>query len=74
MEALGIISSVLVLISFLFSNMKIIRLINIVACIVFIIYGILINSFSVIFLNTALIIVHIIKIIKEKGNKNDGET
>lgn len=70
MEALGIISSLLVLISFLFNNMKIVRIVNIIACIVFIIYGISINSFSVIFLNGALIIVHIVKIIKEKGNKD----
>lgn len=70
MEILGFISSVLVLISFLFNDIKIIRIINIIASIVFVVYGILISSFSIIFLNISLILINIIKIIKEEGNKN----
>lgn len=66
MEILGITASILVLISFLFDDIKQIRFINIIGCIVFIIYGILINSFSVWFLNGALLIMHIIKLFKSK--------
>lgn len=66
MEILGITASILVLISFLFDDIKQIRFINIIGCIVFIIYGILINSFSVWFLNGALLIMHIIKLFESK--------
>ena len=59
-EILGIIASTLVLISFLFKKERSIRLVNILGAITFVIYGFLISSFSVILLNSMLIIVHII--------------
>ncbi len=66
MEVLGIIASLLVLVSFTFNNIKLIRVINIIGCILFVIYGLLINSFSVWFLNGALILVHIYYLSKNK--------
>ncbi len=69
MEALGIIASLLVLISFLFNDIIKIRVINIIGCIIFVIYGIMINSFSVWFLNSALLIVHIYHLIRDKKEK-----
>lgn len=58
-EILGTLASVLVLISFLMKGEKKIRTINIVGAIMFVIYGILIKSFSVSFLNGVLILIHI---------------
>lgn len=71
-EILGTIASIFVLISFLMKGEKNIRLINIIGAFIFVIYGILINAFSIWFLNSVLLIIHIIKLIKginENGRK-----
>ena len=72
-EILGITASIFVLISFLFKKITTIRLINIVGCILFIAYGICINSFSTYFLNGMVLIVHscylIHNYIKKKKSK-----
>jgi len=65
MEILGIIASIIVLISFLMKGERKIRIINIFGALFFIIYGICINAFSVWFLNGALFIIHIIKLLKK---------
>jgi len=65
MEILGTIASVIVLISFLMKGEKKIRIINIVGAIMFVVYGLSINAFSVWFLNGMLFIIHIIKLLKE---------
>lgn len=75
-ELIGILATVLVLVSFLFTGETKIRFINIVGAAVFVVYGILINSLSVWILNSALIIIHIIKLYKYKkeikyGKNND---
>lgn len=63
-EAIGTLASILVLMSFLFSGEKKIRIVNIFGAMLFVIYGILIDAFSVWFLNGALLIVHTIKLFK----------
>lgn len=65
-EILGTIASVIVLISFIMKGERNIRLINIIGAICFVIYGIMINAFSVWFLNGALIFIHIYYLIKDK--------
>ena len=65
-EIIGIIASIIVLISFLMKGEKRIRIVNIFGAICFVIYGILINAFSVWFLNGVLLIIHIIKLLKSK--------
>lgn len=62
MEWLGTLASVMILISWSAKNEKQIRLLNMVGAVMFVIYGILIKSFSVAFLNLAVIIVHIFRI------------
>lgn len=66
-EAIGTLASVLVLMSFLFSGEKKIRIVNIFGAMLFVIYGVLINAFSVWFLNGALLIVHTIKLFKGRS-------
>lgn len=65
-EIIGLIASVFVLISFIPKDIKLIRCINIVGCIVWIIYGILIGALSVWLMNLLVMIVHIYHLIKNK--------
>lgn len=74
-EVIGIVASVMIVASFFVNGEKTIRAANIAGSAVFIIYGVLIGSFSVIFLNSASIIVNTIKIYKinkeRKSNEED---
>lgn len=63
-EYLGTLASVFVLISFTMSGEKKIRLVNIIGATLFVVYGRLIGSFSVTFLNGVLLVVHINKLNK----------
>ena len=80
-EWLGLIASAFVLISFLMSNQIKIRIINMVGCIAWVIYGFLRPSYSSAIMNGAVFIVHIVfltkhflKLKKEKAEKEDIET
>ena len=50
-----------------------IRLVNIVGALIFVVYGIGINAFSVWFLNGSLSIIHILKLRKLLIAKKEGE-
>lgn len=65
-EIIGTLASIIVLLSFLISGEKKIRVVNIVGAFVFVIYGLLINAFSVWFLNGALMVIHLYKLYKLK--------
>jgi uncharacterized protein with PQ loop repeat len=67
-EILGTIASIMVLISFLMKSEKSIRTINIFGASLFVVYGIAINAFSVWFLNGALCIVHIFRLLNSHRN------
>ena len=58
-EMLGIVASLFVISAFLFKNVKIIRLLDAVGALLYVIYGILIRSYANILLNTVLIAVQI---------------
>ena len=64
-EWLGIIASAFVLISFLTSNQIRTRIINLVGCVVFVVYGMILPAYSTAFMNAALIIVHIVYLVKD---------
>ena len=66
-EILGYVGTVIVLISFIPKNIKWIRIINIFGCVVWIMSGIFNKSYSVLALNSILMIVHIIHLIKMKN-------
>lgn len=63
-ELIGVLASAMVLLSFVMSGEKKIRIVNILGAILFVVYGVLINAFSVWFMNGALLLVHIHKLIK----------
>lgn len=65
-EVIGVCASVIVLISFLLKGEEKIRIVNLVGAILFVIYGLLIHAFSVWFLNSALVLVHLYKLIMFK--------
>lgn len=66
-EVLGVIASIVVLISFLFKQEKYIRLVNILGALCFVVYGLLLGAFSVWFLNGALIVIHIYYLTKKNN-------
>ena len=69
-EIIGIIATLFVLVSFLFTNEKRIRQVNIIGALIFVVYGIIIAALSVYLLNGALVIIHIYKLYKgRKGKK-----
>ena len=74
-EWLGIVASAFILISFLFTNQIKTRIINMVGCIAFVVYGMLLPAYSTAFMNFALLIVHIVFLakhfVKKRKEKND---
>ena len=80
-EWLGLVASAFVLVSFLMSNQIKIRIINMVGCIAWVIYGFLLPAYSTAIMNGAVFIVHVvfltkyfIKRRKEKAEKSDVQT
>lgn len=65
-ELIGVLASLIVLFSFVLNGEKAIRLVNILGAVLFVLYGVLIGSFSVWFLNGALFFVHIYKLCFKK--------
>ena len=59
-EIIGLAASCTVLISFLMRRMWIVRVISIIACVLFIAYGIMLESWVLWGLNGALILIHLI--------------
>ena len=77
-EWLGLVASTFVLISFLMTNQIKIRIINMVGCIAFVIYGFLLPTYSTAIMNGAVFIVHVVyltrdflRLRKEKNAKQE---
>ena len=56
----GFLAGVLILVSFAFKNVNTIRLINIFAAIMFVVYGVLIDGIPLIITNSLLIIINVV--------------
>jgi len=65
-EIFGYVSMIAVLLSIMLTDVIALRTVNSIACLMFIIYGSLINSYPVIVMNSLCIIINIYKIIKHK--------
>ena len=74
-EWLGLLASAFILVSFLTNNQIKTRLINMVGCIIFVVYGFLLPAYSTAFMNGALFIVHIVYLTKDylKAKKEKSE-
>jgi hypothetical protein len=66
-EIIGLLGTLFVLISFLMKEVKLIRIINIIGAVLFVIYGLLIGALSTWLLNAILVIIHIIYLLKRKN-------
>ncbi|MCB0401374.1 MAG: YgjV family protein [Flavobacteriales bacterium] len=73
-EIVGYLASVAVLASFVMKNMKTLRIVNTVACSIFIIYGIMLTySIPIILTNGAIVIINLYYLlIKERRIKRSG--
>lgn len=66
-EIIGYIASAIVLISFLMKNIKKLRIINTAGCLIFIVYGVLLNfSIPIIITNAVIVGINIYFLIKMK--------
>lgn len=64
-EIVGYLASLIVLISFLMKNMKTLRIINTIGCVLFVAYGILLNfSIPIVLTNVAIVGINIYYLIK----------
>lgn len=72
-ELIGIVASVIVAISFFMNGEHYIREVNMIGSAVFVVYGLLIGSISVVFLNTLSIIINTIKLYKIYKGENPNE-
>ena len=68
-EILGIVASLFIILAFLFKDVKIIRILDTVGALLYVVYGILIHSRANICLNTVLILIQIYRLIELKRNK-----
>lgn len=73
-EIVGIVAGVLIIISFLMKGEIKIRAVNIIGATLFVVYGILISSISVVFLNAGLFIVQCIKLYQLRKEHLDEQS
>lgn len=68
-ELIGIIGSCFICVAFLFKNIFWVRVFDSVGAVLFIIYGLVIHSFSTVLLNSILILIQLINLYKLWRNK-----
>lgn len=66
-EILGWVATALVLLSFTIHNMRKLRLVNMLGCILWIVYGFILMIKPVIFVNMSILIIHSYWLIKNKS-------
>jgi hypothetical protein len=71
--ALGIIATAITVSSFLFDNLRTIRIVNFVGCLVWLIYGGIQTDIPIILVNSIIAAIHIFSFIKTES-KNDRNT
>lgn len=65
-EILGYTSMVIVLISMLMENIRTLRIINSIACSMFVVYGLLLSAYPIVIMNVCVIIINLYQIKKGK--------
>jgi hypothetical protein len=63
-EIWGYISMIVVVVSMLMKNIKKLRLLNTVACSMFVIYGVVLNAYPIVIMNLIVIGINIFRLIK----------
>ncbi len=67
-DIIGYVGTILILVSFSMKDIRKLRLINILSCLIFVVYGILITSKPTIILNISVIILNLYFLIKKDKN------
>lgn len=63
-EVLGLLATLLVVASFLFQSVVLIRVVNMLGAVLFVAYGLLIHSPSVAIVNMVVIVVQVLQLVK----------
>lgn len=63
-EVLGLLATLLVVVSFLFQSVVLIRVVNMLGAVLFVAYGLLIHSPSVAIVNIVVIVVQVLQLVK----------
>lgn len=63
-EVLGLLATLLVVVSFLFQSVVLIRVVNMLGAVLFVAYGLLIHSPSVAIVNMVVIVVQVLQLVK----------
>lgn len=63
-EIWGYISMIVVVVSMLMKNIKKLRLLNTVACSMFVVYGVVLNAYPIVIMNLIVIGINIFRLIK----------
>lgn len=74
LQITGLIATTIVFVSFLPKKMKLVRLLNLIGSVFFVVYGFGIGAFWTGFMNACLILVqiyHLVKLMKEENNANN---
>lgn len=65
-EILGYVSMIVVLISMLMGDIKKLRIINSIACAMFVVYGVLLHAYPIVIMNVLVIAINLIRLSKGK--------
>ncbi len=65
-EIIGIVATLFIIASFLTKDLIKVRIVNLVGSVIFIVYGVLIHSWSTAILNVIMIIVHLVYLLRRK--------
>lgn len=65
-EIYGYISMVVVIISMLMKDMKWLRILNTISCMMCVVYGLLIGAYPIVLLNSIVICINVFRLIKEE--------
>ena len=68
-EIFGYVGMMITVLSFIFKDINKIRITNGIACLVWIVYGILKNSYPIILVNLIVLVVHTFWLIKKKQSE-----
>lgn len=65
-EIIGIVATLFIIASFLTKDLIKVRIVNLVGSVIFIVYGVLIHSWSTAILNLVMVIVHLVYLLRRK--------
>lgn len=70
-EIIGYIATFITGVSLMMENLKTLRLLNALGCLVWILYGLVLNSMPIVVTNVGILGIHFSKFLKEKYIKQD---